>query len=201
MRGDLRARLEVLRERGTATGELTPYVRQAIRRSAEELKRLGETLASRLTYLLEPIGAVEFDPEGCVVQLRSIPPHKDDDKSSYYELLARRAKAFGMRIMGIDPGIRTGCKIAVVDATGKLLDTATIYPHAPRNDRAGALTIITRLAAKHGVDLVGVGNGTADVGVGDGSGVAVAVGIGIGGTYTPKLTNEASVDSESSVSV
>tara|TARA_R100001086_G_scaffold77998_3_gene37783 strand:- start:204 stop:2513 length:2310 start_codon:yes stop_codon:yes gene_type:complete len=64
-------------------------------------------------------------------------------------------------VMGIDPGIRTGCKIAVVDATGKLLDTATIYPHAPRNDRAGALTIITRLAAKHGVDLVGVGNGTA----------------------------------------
>ena len=59
-------------------------------RFAEELKRLGETLASRLTYLLEPIGVVEFDPEGCVVQLRSIPPHKDDDKSSYYELLARR---------------------------------------------------------------------------------------------------------------
>ena len=58
--------------------------------SAEELKRLGEALASRLTYLLEPIGVVEFDPEGFVVQLRSIPPHKDDDKSSYYELLAQR---------------------------------------------------------------------------------------------------------------
>ena len=64
-------------------------------------------------------------------------------------------------VMGIDPGIRTGCKIAVVDATGKLLDTATIYPHAPRNDRAGALAVMARLAAKHGVDLVGVGNGTA----------------------------------------
>ncbi|MEH6743018.1 Tex family protein [Hyphomonas sp.] len=64
-------------------------------------------------------------------------------------------------VMGIDPGIRTGCKIAVVDATGKLLDTATVYPHAPRNDRAGALAVMARLAAKHGVDLVGVGNGTA----------------------------------------
>ncbi|MEQ3648535.1 Tex-like N-terminal domain-containing protein, partial [Hyphomonas sp.] len=64
-------------------------------------------------------------------------------------------------VMGIDPGIRTGCKIAVVDATGKLLDTATIYPHAPRNDRAGALAMMAQLAAKHGVDLVGVGNGTA----------------------------------------
>ena len=63
--------------------------------------------------------------------------------------------------MGIDPGIRTGCKIAVVDATGKLLDTDTIYPHEPRNDWAGAIHSIARLAAKHGVSLVAIGNGTA----------------------------------------
>ncbi|QLQ25423.1 MAG: RNA-binding transcriptional accessory protein [Dechloromonas sp.] len=63
--------------------------------------------------------------------------------------------------MGIDPGIRTGCKIAVVDATGKLLATATIYPHEPRNDWAGALATIARLAAQHGVSLVAIGNGTA----------------------------------------
>ena len=63
--------------------------------------------------------------------------------------------------MGIDPGIRTGCKIAVVDATGKLLDTATIYPHEPRCDWDGSISTIARLASKHGVSLVSIGNGTA----------------------------------------
>ncbi len=63
--------------------------------------------------------------------------------------------------MGIDPGIRTGCKIAVVDATGKLLDTATIYPHEPRNDWGGSISTIARLASTHGVSLVAIGNGTA----------------------------------------
>ena len=63
--------------------------------------------------------------------------------------------------MGIDPGIRTGCKIAVVDATGKLLDTATIYPHEPRNDWGGSISTIARLASTHGVTLVAIGNGTA----------------------------------------
>ncbi|MBU3696653.1 Tex family protein [Dechloromonas sp.] len=63
--------------------------------------------------------------------------------------------------MGIDPGIRTGCKIAVVDATGKLLDTATIYPHEPRNDWGGSISTIARLASLHGVTLVAIGNGTA----------------------------------------
>lgn len=64
-------------------------------------------------------------------------------------------------VMGIDPGIRTGCKIAVVDATGKLLDHATIYPHEPRRDRAGAFTTMAGLCKKHNVELVSIGNGTA----------------------------------------
>jgi len=64
-------------------------------------------------------------------------------------------------VMGIDPGIRTGCKIAVVDATGKLLETATIYPHEPRRDWDGALATIARLVAAHGVTLIAIGNGTA----------------------------------------
>ncbi len=63
--------------------------------------------------------------------------------------------------MGVDPGIRTGCKIAVVDATGKLLDTATVYPHEPRRDWDGALHTLAVLAKKHNVDLVSIGNGTA----------------------------------------
>jgi len=63
--------------------------------------------------------------------------------------------------MGIDPGIRTGCKIAIVDATGKMLDYATIYPHEPRCDWDGSIATIGRLAAKHQVSLVAIGNGTA----------------------------------------
>jgi uncharacterized protein len=63
--------------------------------------------------------------------------------------------------MGIDPGIRTGCKVAVVDATGKLLETATIYPHEPRRDWDGALHTLAVLARKHQVQLVSIGNGTA----------------------------------------
>jgi protein Tex len=64
------------------------------------------------------------------------------------------------RVMGIDPGIRTGCKIAIIDATGKLLDTATVYPLPPQRDREGALATLTALAGRHRVELVAVGNGT-----------------------------------------
>ncbi|UCV10313.1 RNA-binding transcriptional accessory protein [Dechloromonas denitrificans] len=63
--------------------------------------------------------------------------------------------------MGVDPGIRTGCKLAIVDATGKMLDHATIYPHEPRCDWDGSMSTIARLAAKHQVSLVAIGNGTA----------------------------------------
>jgi protein Tex len=64
-------------------------------------------------------------------------------------------------VMGLDPGIRTGVKVAVVDATGKLLDVATVYPHEPRKDWDGALHTLGLLAEKHGVQLIAIGNGTA----------------------------------------
>ena len=63
--------------------------------------------------------------------------------------------------MGLDPGIRTGVKVAVVDATGRLLETATVFPHAPRNDREGALRTLAALCARHRVSLIAIGNGTA----------------------------------------
>ena len=63
--------------------------------------------------------------------------------------------------IGLDPGLRTGVKVAVVDGTGKLVDTATIYPHEPRRDWDGALAEVARLAKKHGADLIAIGNGTA----------------------------------------
>jgi protein Tex len=77
-----------------------------------------------------------------------------------HELLLA-APAGSKAVLGLDPGIRTGCKVAVVDATGKLLETATVYPHQPRNDWQGALATLARLVAQHGVELISIGNGTA----------------------------------------
>ncbi|MDO8276926.1 MAG: Tex family protein [Burkholderiaceae bacterium] len=64
-------------------------------------------------------------------------------------------------VMGLDPGIRTGVKVAVVDATGKLVETATVFPHEPRRDWEGSLHALGRLCQKHGVSLIAIGNGTA----------------------------------------
>ncbi len=64
-------------------------------------------------------------------------------------------------VMGLDPGIRTGVKVAVVDQTGKLVDTATVFPHEPRKDWDGALHTLAQLSEKHGVQLIAIGNGTA----------------------------------------
>lgn len=84
------------------------------------------------------------------------------------DVFARNLKALllaapaGPRItMGLDPGLRTGVKVAVVDQTGKVLDTATIFPHAPRNDWNGSLQVLEKLAEKYRVSLIAIGNGTA----------------------------------------
>ena len=81
-------------------------------------------------------------------------------KSNLKDLLL--AAPAGPRVtMGLDPGIRTGVKVAVVDQTGKLLDTSTVYPHEPRNDWNGALATLAALCLKHKVDVIAIGNGTA----------------------------------------
>ena len=64
-------------------------------------------------------------------------------------------------VLGLDPGIRTGVKVAAIDATGKLLETATIFPFEPRKDRKGSLNTLAALVAKHDIDLIAIGNGTA----------------------------------------
>lgn len=64
-------------------------------------------------------------------------------------------------VMGLDPGIRTGVKVAVVSDTGRVLDTHTVYPHEPRKDWEGSLHTLGRLVATHGVNLIAIGNGTA----------------------------------------
>ncbi len=68
----------------------------------------------------------------------------------------------GARVtIGLDPGLRTGVKVAIVDTTGKVLDMATIYPHPPKNDWDGAIQTLKQLAQKHDASLVAIGNGTA----------------------------------------
>jgi len=64
-------------------------------------------------------------------------------------------------VMGLDPGIRTGVKVAVVSDTGRVLDTSTVYPHEPRRDWEGSLHTLAKLCAAHGVNLIAIGNGTA----------------------------------------
>lgn len=72
------------------------------------------------------------------------------------------ASPAGARVtIGLDPGLRTGVKVAVVDATGKVLATATIYPHAPKNDWDGAIQTLKQLAERHQATLIAIGNGTA----------------------------------------
>jgi uncharacterized protein len=71
------------------------------------------------------------------------------------------APAGGKATMGLDPGIRTGVKVAVIDPTGKVLETETVYPFQPKNDLRGAQVTLARLIGKHGVKLISIGNGTA----------------------------------------
>jgi uncharacterized protein len=71
------------------------------------------------------------------------------------------APAGAKATLGLDPGLRTGVKVAVIDQTGKLLDHATIYPHAPRNQWDDSIEILALLCKKHNVELLSIGNGTA----------------------------------------
>ncbi|MHB1402940.1 MAG: Tex family protein [Thiobacillus sp.] len=93
---------------------------------------------------------------------------RDRAETDAIQVFARNLKALllaapaGPRVtMGLDPGIRTGVKVAVTDETGKVLDTATIYPHQPRNDWDGSLHTLAKLAEQHKVSVISIGNGTA----------------------------------------
>ena len=75
--------------------------------------------------------------------------------------LLMQAPLKGKTVLGYDPGYRTGCKLAVVDKTGKVIDTAVIYPTKPKEDIEGSKKTVTRLITKYDVDVVAIGNGTA----------------------------------------
>ena len=67
----------------------------------------------------------------------------------------------GRTVLGWDPAFRTGCKLAVCDPTGKILDTAVIFPTAPQNRVDDAKRVLTKLCDRYGIEIISVGNGTA----------------------------------------
>jgi uncharacterized protein len=124
------------------TSATTPFLRAAFEDAYERLLHpsLASEVRAELTAQAEEVAIQIF-----AKNLRTI-------------LMAPPLK--GKVVLGIDPGLRTGSKLAVVDPTGKLLAHATIYPHPPRQDIAGATQAILGLIARHGVEVLAIGNGT-----------------------------------------
>jgi uncharacterized protein len=143
-------------------GATEPQARIAARAGIENKGRpadawLLETV--RWTWKFKLMVHLEFEAEQRLREQAEAEAIRVFGQNLHDLLLAAPA---GQRVtMGLDPGIRTGVKVAVVDGTGKLLDAATIYPHQPRNDWEGSLRTLAGLCAKHHVQLISIGNGTA----------------------------------------
>jgi uncharacterized protein len=120
-------------------------------------QQLEEAAADSASRLLLP--AIERDVRSTLTELAE--RHAITVFAANLRGLLSQPPLAGHTVLGIDPGFRTGCKVAVVDPSGKLLDTATIYPHAPQNRQTEALDALRRLVHKHGVSLISIGNGTA----------------------------------------
>lgn len=156
-------RLAVVLPAAESAGELgEPERRIAAKAGVENRRRpadrwLVETV--RLTWKVRMMPRLEVEIEQRLREEAEAEAIRVFGRNVHDLLLAAPA---GQRVtMGLDPGIRTGVKVAVVDGTGKLLDTATVYPHEPRNDWAGALRTLAILCARHRVQLIAIGNGTA----------------------------------------
>src|SRR5688572_26428366 len=152
----------VLPEDADVVGPSLPERRIAGRAGIENHGRaadawLAETV--QWTWKIKMLGSLESDTEQRLREQAEAEAIRVFGRNLQDLLLAAPA---GQRVtMGLDPGIRTGVKVAVVDGTGKLLDTATVYPHEPRKDWEGALRTLGQLCARHGVQLISIGNGTA----------------------------------------
>ena len=152
----------VLPEETDAPGPSVPERRIAARAGIANKGRaadawLAETV--RWTWKVKMLSSLEVDTELRLREQAEAEAIRVFGRNLHDLLLAAPA---GQRVtMGLDPGIRTGVKVAVVDGTGKVLATATVYPHEPRNDWDGSLRTLGQLCARHGVQLISIGNGTA----------------------------------------
>ena len=121
---------------------------------AGQLQQAMEDAAKRLL-----LPAVERDARKALTETAE--RHAIDVFARNLRALLTQPPLAGHTALGIDPGFRTGCKAAVIDPTGKVLDTATIYPHPPQNKTDDARRVLAGLIERHGVSLVAIGNGTA----------------------------------------
>ena len=131
--------------------------RDIIKGNTQFKEMLENTILDAFKRLIEP----SIDRE-----IRSDLTEKAEDKA--IKVFGQNAKQLllgapikGKTVMGFDPAYRTGCKIAVIDETGKVLDTATVYPTAPQNDVEGAKKTLLNLIEKDHIDIIAIGNGTA----------------------------------------
>ena len=158
--GILRLSIDLPSDGAPGPGE--PERRIAARFGIESRDRAADAwLASvvRYTWKVKMLTHLELETEQRLREQAELEAIRVFGRNLHDLLLAAPA---GQRVtMGLDPGIRTGVKVAVVNGTGKVLDTATVYPHEPRKDWAGALRTLGQLAAKHQVQLIAIGNGTA----------------------------------------
>ena len=131
--------------------------REIIKGETQFTGMLKDTIADSFSRLIEP----SVDRE-----IRSDLTEKAEEKA--IKVFGQNAKQLllgapikGKTVMGFDPAYRTGCKIAVIDDTGKVLDTETVYPTAPQNDVATAKSKLLKLIQKNDIDMIAIGNGTA----------------------------------------
>lgn len=140
-----------------AAGPITWIQSQVIKGSGECARQLEEAITDSYDRLLNPSIQTEVRLE--------LKDRSDEEAIKVFrenlENLLLSPPAGMLSVIGIDPGIRTGCKIAVVDDTGKFLENSVIYPMEPRNDLAGAVKTLASLIARHNVQAIAIGNGTA----------------------------------------
>ncbi len=121
---------------------------------AEQLRLATEDAAKRLL-----LPAIERDVRNALTEMAEA--HAIRVFAANLRGLLTQPPLAGHVVIGIDPGYRTGCKVAVVDPSGKLLETATLYPHPPQHQRREALAVLADLVRRHRATLIAIGNGTA----------------------------------------
>ena len=134
------------------------YIEQdVIKGKTQFTDMLEETIADSWKRLIEP--SIDREIRSDLTEKAETQAIKVFGKNAKPLLLAAPLK--GLTVMGFDPAYRTGCKIAVIDETGKLLATTTVYPTEPQNDVEGAKKELKALISKHDIDIIAIGNGTA----------------------------------------
>ena len=131
--------------------------RDIIKQKTQFTTILEETIEDSWSRLIEP--SIEREIRSDLTEKAETQAIKVFGKNAKPLLLAAPLK--GLTVMGFDPAYRTGCKIAVIDETGKLLATTTVYPTEPQNDVEGAKKELKALIEKYKVDIIAIGNGTA----------------------------------------